>query len=99
MSATPATMGFGFGLKVRVPRAFPTPIANSDDMASTSQKTKGRGDAVSTLDVLIQSLSLAEDTCGIPPAQIALGAAIVLLTMIGVCFFILFTDQLPAHGA
>ena len=54
--------------------------------ASTSQPPKGRDGALSALDVLIQVLSLAKDTCGITPAQIALGSAVVLLTMIRVRF-------------
>ena len=55
-------------------------------MASTSQPPKGRDGALSTLDALIQVLTIAKDTCGIPPAQIALGSAVVLLAMIRVRF-------------
>ena len=51
-------------------------------MASTSQPHKGPDVVLPTLDVFIQALSLAKDTCGIPPAQIAFGAASILLTMI-----------------
>ena len=53
-------------------------------MASTSQRPKGRDGALSTLDVIIQTLTLAKDTCGIPPAQVAFGSAVVLLAMIRV---------------
>jgi hypothetical protein len=53
-------------------------------MASTPQPTTGRDGALSTLDVLIQGLSLAKDACGVPPAQIALGSAVILLNMIRV---------------
>jgi hypothetical protein len=53
-------------------------------MASTSQRPKGRGGALSTLDVLIQTLNLAKDTCGIPPAQAVLASAVALLAMIRV---------------
>ena len=53
-------------------------------MASTSRPQKGRDGALSTLDALIQVLSFAKDSCDIPPAQIALGSAVVLLTMIRV---------------
>ena len=49
-----------------------------------SQQPKGRDSLLSTLDVLIQALGIAKDTCGIPPAQIAIGSANVLLTMIRV---------------
>ena len=56
-------------------------------MASTQpQQRNGRDGVLSALDVLIQALSLAKDSCGIPPAQIALGSAAVLLTMIRVRF-------------
>ena len=53
-------------------------------MASTSQQKKGRDVALPTLDVFIQVLNIAKDACGIPPAQIALGFASTLLTMIRV---------------
>ena len=53
-------------------------------MASTPQPPKGRDGVLSTLDVFILGLGLAKDSCGIPPAQIALGSAVVLLTMIRV---------------
>jgi hypothetical protein len=56
-----------------------------ETMASTSQP-KGHDDALSTLDLVIQTLTLAKDTCGIPPAQVALGSAVALLTMIKVYF-------------
>ena len=53
-------------------------------MASPAQRPKGRDGVNSTLDLVIQGLNLAKDTCGFPPAQAALGAASVLLTMIRV---------------
>ena len=62
-------------------------------MASTSQLTKGRDSVLSTLDVFIQTLDLAKNTCGIPPAQVAFGCATVLLTMIRVLFFLLCGDK------
>jgi hypothetical protein len=57
-------------------------------MASPQQR-KGRDGVLSTLDVFIQALNVAKDSCGIPPAQIAFGSASVLLTMIRVYFFLL----------
>jgi hypothetical protein len=54
-------------------------------MASTSQQPKGRDGALSTIDALVQVLTLAKDTCRIPPAQVAFGSAVALLTMIRVC--------------
>ena len=60
----------------------PSPPLSTRD--STSQRPKGRDGALSALDVPIQVLTLAKDTCGVPPAQVALGSAVVLLTMIKV---------------
>jgi hypothetical protein len=54
-------------------------------MASSQQQT-ARDAVLPTLDVFIQAISFAKDSCGIPPAQIALESASVLLTMIRVCF-------------
>jgi hypothetical protein len=57
-------------------------------MASSQQQTAH--DAVlPTLDVFIQTINFAKDSCGIPPAQIALGSASVLLTMIRVRYLLL----------
>ena len=53
-------------------------------MASASQRQKGRDRALSALDIVIQGLNLAKDTCGIPPAQAAFGSVSALLTMIRV---------------
>jgi hypothetical protein len=57
-------------------------------MASSQQQTAHEG-VFSTLDVLIQALNFAKDSCGIPPAQIAFGSASVLLAMIRVCSLLL----------
>jgi hypothetical protein len=54
-------------------------------MASPQQQ-KGRDGVLTALDVLIQTLNIAKDACGIPPAQVALGSASVLLTIIRVRF-------------
>ena len=58
------------------------PLAPVLTMATKSPQLKGRDRAVSTLNVLIQVLNLAKDTCGVPPAQVAFGSAVVLLTLI-----------------
>ena len=55
-------------------------------MASTQQQ-KGRDGVRKTLGVFIQALNIAKDACGVPPAQVALGAASTLLAMIQVPFF------------
>ena len=51
---------------------------------ASSQQPKGDDGVLSTLDVFIQALNFAKDTCGIPPAQIAFASASVLLVMIRV---------------
>jgi hypothetical protein len=66
-------------------------------MASTSKPSKGRDVVLPTLDVLIQALDIAKDACGIPPAQIALGSASTLLTMIRVRFPLLREEELLTH--
>ena len=53
---------------------------------ASPKRSKGRDVALSTLDVVIQGLNLAKDACAIPPAQLALGSASVLLTIIRVHF-------------
>ena len=63
-------------------------------MASASQQSKGRERVLPTLDVFIQVLNIAKDTCGIPPAQIAFGSAGVLLSMIRARFPFLYTYSL-----
>jgi hypothetical protein len=62
-------------------------------MASRQQQ-KGRDGVLSTLDIFIQALNFAKDSCVIPPAQTAFGSASVLLTMIRACFLSLREDKL-----
>jgi hypothetical protein len=68
--------------------SHPPPLST---MASASQQQKGRNVVLPTLDVFIQALNIAKDACGIPPAQIALGSASTLLTMIRVRFPLLLS--------
>ena len=51
---------------------------------ASSQQQKGRDGVRKTLGVFIQALNIAKDACGVPPAQVALGVASTLLTMIQV---------------
>jgi hypothetical protein len=60
-------------------------------MASTSQRPNDR--ILPTLDVFIQVLSVAKDTCGIPPAQVAFASASILLTMIRVRSHLLLRED------
>ena len=57
---------------------------------ASSKRSKGRDVVLPTLDVIIQGLNLAKDACPIPPAQIALSSASVILTTIRVCSSLLF---------
>jgi hypothetical protein len=66
-------------------------------MAQTSQPQKERDVVLPTLDVFIQTLNIAKDACGIPPAQIALGSASTLLTMIRVRFPLTLRGQPLTH--
>ena len=66
-------------------------------MASNSQQPKRRDGVLSTLDVAIQVVNLAKDTCGIASAQIAFGCASVLLTMIRVCSPLPSDEELLIH--
>ena len=63
----------------------------------SSQQSKGRDTVLSTLDVVIQGLNLAKDVCAIPPAQIALSSAGILLTIIRVRFPLLYEAGLVTH--
>jgi hypothetical protein len=62
-------------------------------MASTSQPRKGCEGVLPTLSVSIEALDIAKDTWGFPPAQVALGSAIVPLTMIRVSFPLFCEDE------
>lgn len=64
-------------------------------MASKSQLSKRRGGVLPKMDVAIQFLSGAKDACGVAPAQIALGAAFALLTMIRVRSLPFLDKELP----
>ena len=49
---------------------------------ASPQRPKDRDGALSTLDVLIQTLNFAKGACGIPPAQVVFASASALLSMI-----------------
>ena len=65
---------------------FSSHLPPTSTMASISHRPEGRDVVLPTLDVFIQALNIAKDACGIPHAQIALGSAGTLLTMIRVHF-------------
>ena len=64
-------------------------------MASTSRRSKKHDGLLSKLDLAIKLLSGAKDVCGVAPAQIALGAACVLLAAIRVRLVLSFFDEPP----
>ena len=86
LSLHEAKCGRPSGLGLRLFTTSPSPRTSTMASTSTSQQPKGRGGALLALAVLIRALTLAKDVCGVPPAQIALGSAVVLLTMINVRF-------------
>ena len=53
-------------------------------MDPRSQRPKGRDNAISSLNIDIETLNHAKDTSDIPPAKAVLGFASALLTMIRV---------------
>lgn len=55
-------------------------------MATKSQKSKGRENTLSLLNAAIDAVNVAKGATSATPAQVAFGAAIVLLTMIKVSF-------------
>ena len=63
---------------------------------ATSQRPKGHNSALSTLYVLTQTLNIAKDACGIPPAQAVFGSAVALLIIIRVRFPLLCEGK-PSH--
>ena len=80
---------FRLFLVAQVPTPF-SQLPQTSAMTSTSQRQKGSDCALSALDVVIQVLSLAKDSCGIPPAQAVFGIANAILSMIRVRFSPLF---------
>ena len=65
---------------------------------ASSHQPKGRDGALKTLDLFIQTLNIAKDACGIPPAQVALGSASVLLTMIRARFSLFAEGELLTYA-
>jgi hypothetical protein len=77
---------------------FPPIHQPVSSMASKSRKSKGRDGVLTGLDVAIQLLSVAKDACSVfPHAQIALGSACTLLTIIRVPSLLSLDPELPIH--
>ena len=67
-------------------------------MFSGHQGSKWRDTTLSMLDRVVQGLNVAKDVCGIPPAEIALGVACVLLTTIKVQLRFPCDNELSIHA-
>jgi hypothetical protein len=93
-----ATVRSGFFLTASS-HALPSHPPPTSTMASISRRQNGRDVVLPTLDVFIQTINIAKDACGVPPAQIALGSASTLLAMIRVRFPMLLREHgLLAHA-
>ena len=66
-------------------------------MEVESQQPKGRNSAILALNAAIEALNLAEKTSSIAPAKAVFDSASVLLTLIRVCFLLLYDDALQVH--
>jgi len=66
-------------------------------MKVESQKPKGREDVIEELNATIETTTLAEKVSSIPPAKIAFGSVVILLTLIRVCFPFFCQDLLQVH--
>jgi hypothetical protein len=64
---------------------------------ASSQRPEGRDDVLTTLNVFIQTLDNAKDTCSIPLAQVAFDSASFLLNLIRVRFSLFREDKPLAH--
>ena len=65
-------------------------------MNPKSKQSKCRDDTLSSLNVVIESLNLAEDLSSITPAKAVFSTVSVILTMIRVGSFLLRGDPLRA---
>jgi len=66
-------------------------------MDPKSQEPKGRGGALSSLNVAIEVLNLAKEVSDITPAKAAFGSVSVLLTMVRVRPSRFCDDELGVH--
>ena len=80
-----AFVGIRLFLVARVPTLF-SQLPRASAMTSTSQSQKGPNLYIPRLDKAIKGLSLVKGRTGIPPAELALGVFITILTTIRVRF-------------
>ena len=67
-------------------------------MDAKSKKSKRRDDVLSSLNVVIEGLDVAEKLASITPARAVFSTVGVILTMIRVSFLLLYGSLLPADG-
>lgn len=65
-----------------------------EPMDTKSKKSKRRDDVLSSLNVVIEGLNLAENLSSITPAKAVFGTVSVILTMIRVSFLLFREDPL-----
>ena len=80
------SVGYDSGVPSLPRLTLSSDLSQAPTMFSSSGRSKQRDVTLSALDGVIQVLTVAKDGCGVPPAQIALGSACVLLTTIKVRF-------------
>jgi len=68
-------------------------------MTAKSQRLKGRGGALSSLNGAIQAVNLAEEDSRITQAKTAFDSVSVLLAIIRVGFLLVLINQLAANAA
>ena len=66
-------------------------------METKSQRPNEREDAISALNAAVEDLNVAEKASSIPPAKAIFRFAIVLLTLIRVCFLLFRYDPPRVH--
>jgi hypothetical protein len=66
-------------------------------MTTNFPQPKGHNRDLLTLNELIQARNLGKDACGVPPAQVAIGSVISLLTMIRASFPLFCSYELPVY--
>lgn len=67
-------------------------------MQKSPQRRRGHDGVLSTLDVTIETLSLAQEICCVTPARVVFASVCTLLTMIRVNFILSFDDDRPVHA-
>jgi len=62
-------------------------------MEAESQRLKGRGSAISALNVAIEALNLAKEISSVPLAKVVFNSVSIVLTMIRVSLLLLFHES------